>query len=431
MKGRSIPAHRHADVVIIGAGISGCATAGELARRGLRVIVLEKDDIGYEASSRNMGAIGILGRHAADLGALSLELWDDLATSLSPDIELEKHGRLCPAYLPRDLPYLESMIKTAANQNIQLEMLDKAEVKRRFPELSENVIAAAYSEQDSKVNPPRVMEGYRALMQDLGVDVESGCLVGDIDVVGGHVRGVSTDSGYFAADAVVVAAGVWSTRLLDRIGMHIPMQYFAIYHGETDPQPPMFDYMLRGPNFALRQFRSGPIRVSGGYRWMGAGHPLSFHDLRDLQFWLPRLFDNRREVEFTVDYRLLLMQLRDLRGSAPVALRQFNPKVPMSRVRSYLKRAKEAIPALTPAHIVRTSGGLIDLTPDHLPVVGPSKQIGGLFLALGFSGQGFSLGPAIGQVMAESVVGIETSIPLTRYRVERFREGGVGKFAHY
>jgi glycine/D-amino acid oxidase-like deaminating enzyme len=412
------------EVVIVGAGISGCATAYELASRGVRVSILEKDEVAYEASGRNFGATGVLGKHAVDLASASVNRWDELATELPYDFQYTKVGRLYPAHSRDDLPALEDVEATAAKQNVPIEMLSGAEVKRRFPVIGAEVIAAAFSPQDATVDPAAATRGFAQLAKDRGVTIRCNCAVKTLDVEAGRIRGVVTEHGYVRADAVLVAAGVWSARLLDRVGVHIPMQYVALCNALTEPRPPVLPCFIRGPDYGALQMKNGAIRIGGGYRRSGARHYVTPQDFRDVRLWLPRFVDKRKEIEMRLDWRLVSFQIKSALGGTAV-LKKYTPPIPEHFLRRKFEIVKGIVPAIKDARLVSFRAGLIDLTLDALPVLGRIDTVDGLYVAMGFNGQGFSLGPVVGRLIAEHMTVGRTSISLTPYRWSRFSGPGL------
>ena len=124
-----------ADAVIIGGGITGCSIAYNLSRRGKKVVVIEKDDVAFEASGRTVAAVGLLGKQEGEfeLARESLALYDGLSKEIGYDVEFIKQGRLLPAESPEDLPYFEEMVEAARDGGIKLEMLTREQVRSRFP----------------------------------------------------------------------------------------------------------------------------------------------------------------------------------------------------------------------------------------------------------------------------------------------------------
>lgn len=415
------------DVVVVGAGIMGLVTATELARSGASVAVFEKDEPGFEASGRNMGAIGVLGKHAADLAAASVALWQELVEGRPEAYGYHAGGRLYLAESPADLELLRGMVRQAADHGVAVDLLSERDVRSSFPFVAGSVRGAAYSASDALVEPKRVMATLQQAAVERGVQIFAPQLVAAITTRSGRAAGVVLRSGrHVEADAVVVAAGVWSYRLLRAVGVRIPYQLVELFHGVTDPQPPLPKLFVRGPRFGMRQLDSGAVRFTGGYRNPGVRHSLALHDLRDLRVWSRRLWKQRRNVRMRVDWRQLRHELS--RAPAPVG---FNPRVPQRYIRNVLRHVQETVPALKPATLAHSYGGVVDLTPDSLPVLGRARDdLPGLYVAVGFNGQGFGLGPVVGRLLAGAVCGRDGAPDLKTYRASRFAEGPVPMSEH-
>ena len=422
---------READVVIIGAGISGCATAYNLARRGLKVVVLEKDDIAFEASGRSMAAVGVLGKHHPDeyrLAQAAVEVWPTLGDELNTDIEYIPGGRLAIAETRKDLPLFQEMIETAEESGVKIEWLEPRQARKRYPYLEGPLTMAAFSPQEGHVNPPKTVHAFARAAQEYGAKFHTGCLVKEVGVAGGSVRHVGTSMGEIKTGAVINVAGVWANRLLDDLGVHVPIKIIRLPQGETEPLPRLFDFFMRGPTYSARQTASGTLRISGGYRQLEVIHDLSLDDLRDLKVWLPRLAQQRSNVSLRLDMNVLKREFLGLvnskvmgreRDVAPVGV---EPRKAPGNLRKKLRRLSSLIPQLEGLKVRRHWTGYVDLTPDLLPVIGPVDQVKGLYVAMGFSGHGFVLGPVTGRIMADLVTGQASPFPIHAFRPGRFVE---------
>ena len=152
-----------ADAVIVGAGITGCSTAYRLAKRGWRVVVLEKDDIAHEASGRTMAAVGLVGKHHPDEFALaqaSMEIWFGLNDELGTDIELINGGRLVIANTEEDIPLFEEMVRGAEKSGVEIQWYDAAQARGKWPFLQGPFIKAAWSPHEGHVNPEKVVNSF-------------------------------------------------------------------------------------------------------------------------------------------------------------------------------------------------------------------------------------------------------------------------------
>ena len=265
--------------------------------------------------------------------------------------------------------------------------------------------------------------------QENGAQILTGCLVTEVVTRAGRVSSVVTTQGEINTPVVLDAAGVWGYRLADRLGVKLPIQLIKVVQGETDPAPRLFDCFLRGPTYGSRQTASGAFRITGGYRKMDVYHNLSLHDLRDLAIWIPRLLRYRKDVTMKVDPNILKLDVSALLGRimgngigapAPVGT---EPRPQPENVARKLKRISELVPAMQGLRLARTWGGYVDMTPDFLPILGAVKKIEGFYVATGFSGHGFAVGPIVGKLMAELIIDGKASMDINSFRPGRFAEG--------
>ena len=395
-------------------------------------MVLEKDDIAHEASGRTMAAVGLVGKHHPDEFALakaSMDIWYGLNDELSTDIELIEGGRLVIANTEEDLPLFEEMIGGAEDSGVSIEWYEAAEARVKWPFLQGPFIRAAHSRYEGHVNPVKVVCGFARAAQENGAQIHTGCLVTEVVTRGGKVASVLTNRGEISSPVVLDAAGVWGYRLADRLGVKLPIQLIKVVQGETEPAPRLFDCFLRGPTYGSRQTTSGAFRITGGYRKMDVYHNLSLHDLRDLAIWVPRLLRYRKDVTMKLDPNILKLDISALLGKimgngnstpAPVGT---EPQPEPKNVAKKLKRISELVPAMKELRLTRTWGGYVDMTPDFLPILGAIENIEGFYVATGFSGHGFAVGPIVGKLMAELIIDGSTSVDITSFRPGRFAEG--------
>ena len=395
-------------------------------------MVLEKDDIAHEASGRTMAAVGLVGKHHPDEFALakaSMDIWHGLNDELSTDIELIEGGRLVIANTEEDLPLFEEMIGGAEASGVNIEWYESAEARVKWPFLQGPFIRAAHSRYEGHVNPVKVVCGFTRGAQENGAQIHTGCLVTEVVTRGGKVASVLTNRGEISSPVVLDAAGVWGYRLADRLGVKLPIQLIKVVQGETEPAPRLFDCFLRGPTYGSRQTASGAFRITGGYRKMNVYHNLSLHDLRDLAIWVPRLLRYRTDVTMKLDPNILKLDVSALLGkimgngnSAPAPVGT-EPRPEPENVAKKLKRISELVRAMKGLRLTRTWGGYVDMTPDFLPILGAIENIEGFYVATGFSGHGFAVGPIVGKLMAELIIDGSTSVDITSFSPSRFAEG--------
>lgn len=423
-----------ADAVIIGAGITGCATAYRLSQRGRKVVVLEKDDIAHEASGRTMAAVGLVGKHHPDEFALakaSMEIWSGLNEELGTDIEYINGGRLVVANTEEDLPLFDEMIRGAEESDVEIQWYDAPQARARWPFLRGPFLKAAHSPYEGHVNPIKVVYGLARAAQEYGGQIHTGCLATEIATKGGRVSSVFTNRGEIATPVVLDAAGVWGYRLAHRLGVKFPVQLIKVVQGETEPAPRLFDCFLRGPTYGSRQTASGAFRITGGYRLMDVYHNLSLHDLRDLAIWIPRMLRYRKDVTMKLDPNILKLDVSALmgrimgNGNVPPASVGTEPRPQPENVARKLKRVSALVPEMQGFRLTKTWGGYVDMTPDFLPILGAIESIKGFYVATGFSGHGFAVGPIVGKLMAELIIDGRTSVDITSFKPSRFAEGNI------
>ncbi len=374
---------RHAsDVVVIGGGISGAATAYELARAGATVTLLEQSTLASMASGRTLAGVRQSGRHPAELplAKAAVERWATLGEELDADLEYRREGNLRLARTPEEAPVIAGMVSEQRALGLDLAFLpDNAAVRAVAPAIAESVLAASFCPTDGHANPTATVQAFADAATRLGATIVTGSTVTTVEAAGGRVRGVRATTGDVAADRVVVAAGVFTGRLCAPLGIDLPIEVSSVGVIQTEPLPPLIAQVLgvASADFAGRQ------EVSGRFRFTGGGEPWP-HDLSELA----------EGDDITM------------------------PKV--NAVTSALNRAVDVMPALGEARVARVWGGLLDMTPDALPIIELSPGIEGLIVAAGFSGHGFCLGPVTGRIARDLALDGATAFPIEPFRLSRF-----------
>jgi len=367
------------DVVIVGGGLIGLLTATELAERGASVLVIEKDDVGFEQSGRSVAAVNLPGgspnggpgsmlRSCADAWATFEERW-------GCRIDLNAEGWHIVVADEGDEEWMgidrQTWNETAGYPNS--ETLDVDSARERFPSLK-GPFRALEVRHGGHVDATLVMRGLTEAAARLGVELRPGTLVRGFDRRGEEITAVRTGSGHVACGSVIVAAGVWSPRLCDLLGLHVPMQRVRAPALETDPLPTAtIPGFVRGSTFGARQNANGTVRVTGGYRYSAMLHDLSLDDFRDLRLWAPAFWKNRKDVSLRVSPKALTAELSS--AFAAVRAGRGQTVVPQgydvsSRPRDRSKQLRDLgrlIPAVSAARIRRTFAGVIDLLPDLQP----------------------------------------------------------------
>ncbi len=373
---------RNTGVVVIGGGISGAAATYELARTGAKVTLLEQKSLASMASGWTLAGVRQSGRHPAELplATAAVARWERLGDELGADVEYRREGNLRLARFPEEVPVIQAIVAEQRDLGLDLTYLpDNAAVREIAPAIAESVLSASYCPTDGHANPIATVEAFAQAAARHGATLHTETAVTAIDVSGGRIHGVRSSEGDFAADVVVVAAGVHTAQLCAPLGLDLPIQVSRVAVVQTVPLPPLIQQVLgtAGADFAGRQ------EVGGRFRLTGGGQP-----------WPHRPED--------------LAQNDD----------QVRP--PAADVIAALTRGIEVLPALGETSVARVWGGLLDMTPDALPIIERVPEFDGLVVAAGFSGHGFCLGPITGQIVCELVGKGTTSLPIQPFTWNRF-----------
>ena len=302
------------DVVVIGGGLIGLLTAVELAERGTRVAVLEKDDLGFEQSGRSVAAINLPGGEpnpASSLLRVSAEQWSTFEERWGHGIDLNAEGWYIVIADDRDREWLEVERATwqATAGYPGSELLDATAARERFPQF-EGEFVAVDVRHGGHVDALMVINALRQIAQQRDIEIRCGEMVTGFEMASDRITAVKTRGGLLHPQDVVIAAGLWSPDLCRQLGFHIPMQRVRAPAVETGPMPPgTIPGFVRGSTFGAKQNRNGTIRITGGYRYSAMLHDLSLHDFRDVRIWAPALWQNRKDVSFRLDPKGLKLEL--------------------------------------------------------------------------------------------------------------------------
>ena len=369
-----------AEVIIIGGGIIGCATAYYLAKQGLKdVIVLEgSDHIGNGGSSRNGGGVRQSGRDVRELPLVMYgikNLWPTLSEELEVDCEYHQDGNLRLGKNEEHAKILTKLADNARKVGLDVRMIDGDEVRRINPYLSDEVTVASWCPTDGHANPLTTTLGYYKMARRMGVTFISGERVLELRTIKGKIRKVITDNNVYEGEHVLVAAGLDSREILTSVGIDIPMTNSLLEALVTEAQPHMFDQMLgtAEADFYGHQTKHGSF-VFGGSSGL---------------------------ERYNKD------------NGTPVT----NSKTAPCICRGIIKY----FPDLAGAKIVRTWAGWMDASSDGVPSIGKVDEIPGLYVACAFNGHGFGIAPAVGEQLSKLILTGTTDIDLSDLRYDRYK----------
>lgn len=363
---------RSVDVAIIGAGIVGAATAFYLAKQGVRAAVPEKGRVGGEQSSRNWGAVRQQRREPAEL-PLMIEcnrMWQGLERELEADLDWRQKGLMRIAYDRRTQAWGEEWLPIAREHGLDTRMLTPDEVGDLLPHFNASAcLGALFTASDGCAEPEKVAPAFAAAARRLGAVVVENCAVTAIERQNGAVTGVHSEGGFVHADAVVCAAGAWTSRLLRPLGHRHPSLWIRGTAAQTEPIGIEMRKLVAWGRSAHRQRPDGSLTLAAaedGY------HDIMLDSLRYGASFLKLAFRNRHLLRFALGKPLL----QDLGGafSSFTAHRTLEPKPDLAGLDRAARAFAGEYPAARPLRFRRTWAGWIDDMPDELPRDRPARR---------------------------------------------------------
>ncbi|MBI2253741.1 MAG: FAD-binding oxidoreductase [Proteobacteria bacterium] len=426
-----LPMPTEADAVIIGAGIQGCASAYYLAKRGLKVVVLEKSRIAGQQSGRAWGFVRAMDRDPAEtpLMIAGLKLWQELESELGTDLEWRQDGNLFLAGDEAELARFEIGAARDRIFGIDTKVITPQEVSALIPGLVDPGPGGLWGPKEGQAEPRKVSPAFARKATELGALFFEGCGAVAIDRQAGAVAAVVSEAGTIRTKNVVLAAGASSFRVMHGLGLFLPQQLARFTCSRTNPLPPLSRIAFYGHHIGFRQRPDGSLNLAEELK---VDVDLTLDRFRALRSFLPSLWDNRSATTFCVNS----VTVRDLLHRLPWRpearipwVHDRDPVIPanMRRVRNALAQLARLFPTAVGVQAVESWAGNVDLMPDGIPVLGPVAQVPGLVLATGLTGHGFGMGPIVGKLTSEVIADGKPSLDLTAFRFSRYANGKIGR----
>ncbi|MGO4317895.1 NAD(P)/FAD-dependent oxidoreductase [Agrobacterium sp. MCAB5] len=363
------------DIIVVGSGLLGLATAYQAQKAGVRVLVVDRGPVAYEASSRATGYLSLRADDPdeAPLAEMAEKLWDGLEEELGYPTEWTQKGRLWVAFSDKQVEELHATHKAFQRADFGFEIIDADACRKLIPILSNESRAGLYTPRSGHANPQRVSQAYAWAFQDLGGVILENTPVYSVISESGRVKGVKTATGDLYADRVVLCAGGYNANLLEPFGVVFPVASVRLEALVTTPLPPMYEVGFIGLNgLSIRQTKRGNLHANGGpHEW----------------------------VDVDADHE------------------PAKPNTPI--VRNLVRRMIEAFPVAKGTQLLRTWAGVLDITRDQKSIIHRFDDPEGLLVAAG-GGHGFGMCPAVGIAMADLALKGETSAPVERLSLDRF-----------
>lgn len=418
---------REVDVVVIGGGIIGSSTALELVESGLRVALCEKGGIGREQSSRNWGWVRISRRDPREvpLMAEALRIWSGLDERLGRDTGYRRAGIMFTCTDDLQFAQHENWNRHLEGYQLDSRMLSAREFKEMFPDSNLQLKGALHTAADGRAEPQKAAPAIAEAARDKGAHVLTECAVRGIETSGGRVSGVITERGPIACTSVVLAGGAWSSLFAGNFGIDFPQLKVMNSVLRTKPLEGGPEQAIWHSDFAIRKRQDGGYTVASGHENIVNIVPKSF---RYAKAFLPALRKEWRSLNFRLGLRFLdearIANRWKMDEPSPFEYNRVLDPVPSKALSDKaLAAARRAFPAFAGAEIAQRWAGYIDVTPDAVPVISAIDRVPGFFMASGFSGHGFGIGPAAGRLMADLVTNRTPLVDPKAFRFNRFTDG--------
>jgi glycine/D-amino acid oxidase-like deaminating enzyme len=410
------------DVAIIGGGVIGVSTAYALARAGVRVAVFEKGTVACEQSSRNWGWVRTLGRDLPEvpLALRANQLWSEIQGQI--DVGFRRSGMLYLQETEADAAGHQAWMDGARAHGVDACLLDSQAARRMLPRTARGWTGAMYSATDGVAEPQLAVPAIAALARAAGAQILEGCAVRGIERAAGRVSALLTERGRVNTQTVLVAAGAWSRLFCGNLGADFPQLKIRGSVLRTTALDAGLAAAVNGKDFTCRKRADGGYTVSQFGASMADIVPDSFRLMRHFfRAWLA----NNSFVRLRFGKRFFeeLAMPRHFAADRVTPFEQhrvLDPQASRKGIEQAWQRLVHAFPVFREARIAQSWAGYIDVTPDAMPVMDAVPGLPGLYLASGFSGHGFGIGPAAGEAMAQLMQGQTPGVDLYPFRYDRY-----------
>ena len=422
---------RHASVVVVGGGIIGVCTALFLAQKGHSVALCEKGRIGAEQSSRNWGWCRTLGRDPREipLSIESLRFWRGMNKLTGTETGFRQAGIVYLFDTEQQMATQEAWAKEAQTYQIDVRALRGAQLAAVAPGAARPFVGGMYTPTDGRAEPAQAAPAIAEAARRLGVGILTHCAVRGIETAAGRISAAVTERGRISCDAVVLAGGAWSRLFCGNLGVNLPQLKVLSSVLRTEPLSGPPEMTMGASDFAFRKRLDGGYSIARRNASVSEIVPDSFRLFND---FLPAYRSDWRDLRLRLNGKFLqewrMKRHWSLDEETPFEqTRVLDPAPSAGLLEEARKSLTDAFPAFAGMRVAESWAGMIDVTPDAVPVISAVDAIPGFFIATGFSGHGFGIGPGAGRLMADLVAGDPPIVDPTPFRFSRFADGSLVK----
>jgi sarcosine oxidase subunit beta len=378
---------KKADAIIIGGGVIGSSIAYHLAKRKIKAVLLERDNLASGASKACDGLVFLQSKKPGvhlELALASKEKFDHLRQELDFDIEYKNHGGMVVIETEQELQAMKRFVKKQQEIGLNVSLLDTDQARKLEPALSEKILGSTFSPLDGQVNPMLLTFAFIRAARKLGTKVLTHMEITGIKLKSGKVRSIITTTGQIYTDTIVNATGADAEGIGALVDLNIPIKPRRGQILVTEAAPQFLGRGLLSAGYIAAKFDPNLAKTHG----VGIS------------------------MDQTSSGNLLLGSTREFVG--------FDKRTTYEGITNILRNTSKIIPRLKNMHIIRSFAGLRPYTPDGLPILGKIQDIEGFIMAAGHEGDGMALSPITGELIAELIDTGKTRISLDHFRLERF-----------
>jgi len=421
----AIPAQ--ADVVIIGGGIVGVSTAWFLAQQGVDVVLCEKGHIAGEQSGRNWGWVRVQGRDESEVPMMleSLRIWEGLKDEIGEDVGFTREGCFYTANTSKEMQSFEEWLGIAKSYGIDTRLIDAAELKQHIRGAAVDWAGAIMTLSDGRAEPHKATPAIARAAKRSAATILSACAVRGIETSGGRVSAVVTEYGAIKTSTVLCAAGAWTSMFCRSLGIDVPQLRVRGTVARTAACENVLDGDIFDDRLGIRRREDGGYTIAHG---SVLEHPLTPASFRYFAKFLPALLHEWKLVRLSVGREFIdewnTPKVWELDRPSPFeATRVLSPSPTPAVLRGIRRNLDAMFPQLADTPIIETWAGIIESSPDVVPIIDSIDRIAGFHVATGFSGHGFGIGPGAGKAIAGMLTGVDSGIDLAQFRLGRFFDG--------